>query len=808
VRRAPRAAPGGTLPTAQRTLKRQRRLAMAFPAELPPLPVPLTRFIGRESETAAVAARVCTAEARLLTLVGPGGVGKTRLALHTAARVQDDIPAGVAFVPLGAILDPALVLPAIAHALGIEGEATREPADWLRRALPGWAGLLVLDTFEHVTAASAALGDLLTTCPALCVLVTSRVPLRISGEHVFPVAPFATPVAAGDTDADLAALAATDAAALFLDRARAAHPAFALTPGNARDVAEICRRSDGLPLAIELAAARLRVLAPAELAARLERPLPLLAGGPHDRPDRLRAMRSAIAWSYDLLDARQQRLFRWLAVFSGDFGVPAVEAMAAAIPGAGAVFAVDLLGELADACLVQRVESPAEVARFAMLETIREFGLEQLAATGEDTAAREAQAAWCLAFAEVAGPHLAGPEHLAWWNRLNAELPTIRQAYAWFVARHDAEQALRLGVALAWFWSVAGYYREGRGLNRALAAMPGAEGSPALFAQVLGAAANLEHWLDELDAAEALYHRQIALSKALGDGALQVSALRALGSIAVDRGDYAAARTVLAEGRALAVAVEVGAAWDAAAIANLSGLVAFADGEYAAAARWGEEAVRGWQAMDDTGHAAAAQVNLARASMAAGELGSAAALLGEVLDLVQAEVGDDMITSDCWDVAAGLALAGGDARRCVQLLGAAEAMLGRMSVVRRMPVQTHAVRLQANARRRLGERQAALAAKAGAGLTVEAALALARAVVDATARASETPGEAGGFAALTAREQDVLRLVASGQSDKEIAAALGITRFTASNHVSNIRAKLGAPSRTAVAALALREGLL
>jgi predicted ATPase/DNA-binding CsgD family transcriptional regulator len=780
-------------------------LPMSHDGDSAPLPLPLTRFFGRKQEIAAAAAQLSSGEARLLALVGPGGVGKTRLALQLAAIVQDRLPHRAVFVPLSSLRDPALVLPTLVLALGIEGDEGADPAARLRAFLQQRKVLLVLDNLEQVITAGSALGELLVASPGLSMLVTSRIPLRVSGEQVVPVAPLPVPAGENGADGELAALAAAPAIALFVDRAVAALPTFALTARNVNDVVTICRHADGLPLAIELAAARLRVLSPGELAARLDPRLPYLTGGPRDRPDRLQTMRNAIAWSYDLLEPAQQALFRWLSVFVGGFGIAAVEHVAAALPVGTS--AVDLLGGIVDASLVQRGDGPDGEARFTMLETIREFGLERLIAAVEEEAARRAHASWCVTFAEVAGPNLSGPNHLAWWNRVESELANIRAAHTWLVTRGDAEWALRLGTALAWFWSVPGLFTEGRVLFHQLVEMPEARSWPALLARTLNAAGSLEHWLDNLDSAETLYRRQLALSRDLSDTPGIVSVLRALGSIAIDRSDLNAASQSLAEGQTLISHADV--AWDAAAIANLLGIVAFGLGQYEEAVRRSEEAIRGWQAIDDTGHVAAAQVNQARAWLASGDYRRSAVTLSRVLEVVEADVGDDIVTADCFDVAAGIATTTYDATNAAHLLAAADVMFARMGVLRRPPFQAFADRLIAETHLRLGDAAFADAWDQGGALALPDAIDIACAVAVA-ARPGQPAAKAPttGPAALTVREREVLRLIAGGHSDKEIALALGITRFTASNHVSNIRTKLGVPSRAAVAALAVRDGLL
>jgi excisionase family DNA binding protein len=396
------------------------------------LPVPLTSFIGRDQLVLELSRRVRQATARLITLTGPGGVGKTRLALQVLERAAASFPDGAAFVSLASVTDPALVVPTIARTLGLAPTEARTPAEQVQRALARAQFLLVLDNLEQVREAGPALAALVAACPQLVILVTSRVRLQVAGEQGVPVPPLTLPPDLlppydGARVGSLPSMAQTEAVRLFVDRACAVAPDFALTPANASDIAAICRRLDGLPLALELAAARLQHLQPADLRARLDHALPLLTGGPRDAPLRLQTMRAAIAWSYDLLTPPQQTLFRWLAIFAGGFEADAVAAIVRQLsaPGnltspAGERVAGDAgtvlegLSVLVDQSLLQLAASPdarhiRPTTRYVLLETIREYGLEQVAAEGVEEGVRDAHAGWCLALARTANDELTGP---------------------------------------------------------------------------------------------------------------------------------------------------------------------------------------------------------------------------------------------------------------------------------------------------------------------------------------------------------------------------------------------------------------
>jgi len=544
---------------------------------------------------------------RLLTLTGPGGVGKTRLAL----RVLEDVPdlGEACVVPLAPLRDPDLVPSAIARALGLRDIGGRSPLESLIALLRTRPALLVLDNVEHLRPAAGLVAELVTACPPLTVLATSRAPLHVPVEREYPVRPLAQP--------DPARLPAPDGllhypeARLFVQRAMAAKPDFQVTAAHVPAIAGICARLDGLPLALELAAARVKILPPQALLARLEgasdyAPLRVLAGGARALPARLQTMRNAIAWSYDLLEPDARALFRRLAVFVGGCALEAAEAVCRPDDGP-ALDILDGLAGLADQSLLRSDEQPDGEARLTMLETIREYGLECLAASGELETLRRRHAAYYLALADEAEPALRGPGQATWLTRLEIEHDNLRGALRWSLCEGgDRPVGVRLAGALWRFWVMHGHLGEGRRwLEEALAAgavTPLASGAPdapdATRAKILNAAGNLAYLQDDYGQATRLFEESLVLRRALGDRQGAAASLSNLGNVALRQGECERA-TVLCE-EALALQRALGDAWGIASTTQNLGNAALRQGDYGRATTLYEEALSARRALGDT----------------------------------------------------------------------------------------------------------------------------------------------------------------------------------------------------------------
>jgi predicted ATPase/DNA-binding CsgD family transcriptional regulator len=796
---------------------------------------------------------------------------------------------GVFFVDLAPLSDPELVVPTIAQTLGLKEIVGQPLLDSVSTSLREKELLLLLDNFEQVAKAAVEVAALLARCPHLNVLVTSRAVLHLSGEHEFPVPPLSLP----DPKhlPDLVTLSHFEAVALFIARAQAVKPEFQVTNVNAPAVAEICVRLDGLPLAIALAAARIKMLPPQALLARLGQRFTLLTSGAQDVPARQQTLRNTIAWSYDLLDAGEQRLFRRLSVFVGGATPEAIEALYTTLgdePG----LVLDGIASLIDKSLLRQTEQEAEEPRFVMLETIREYGREALAARGEVEATHQAHAAYYLALAEAAELEWEGPQEAVGFARLDKEHDNLRAAMSWLLERGEAEMALRLGAALWWFWLRSWYIYEGWSfLERAL------EGSEEIAAPVrakaLWSAGNLAGWLNRYERGEALCQESLALFQAIGDIKGMGTALFHLALIADLRGDFAAARSRYEE--SLVLAREVGDKSLVAWALNFLAIVDIYQGEYARASPLLEECLALFKASGEkTGEASShyslavmmfAQGDLARAHAVAveclaleREIGTRSAeasvlpLLGEIAfyqgDTTTArlllekscalwrEVGNEgrlartlfllgKVIAAQGDQAAARAfyeeslIRGKGVNSNLDFLDLAPALEGLAAVVTAQGEPTWAARLWstaeaqreaygiplppiyradyeqavAAARTQLGEQSFAAAWAEGRMMTPEQALAVqgkammptpipARPVSDTPVKPPTAP------AGLTARELEVLRLLATGLTDAQIAEQLVLSLHTIHAHLRTIYSKLGVASRSAATRYAFEHQLV
>jgi predicted ATPase/DNA-binding CsgD family transcriptional regulator len=519
------------------------------------LPVPLTPLIGRKPEVTTACALLRRTQVRLLVLTGPGGIGKTRMALQIATDLQQDFPAGVCFVSLEPLRDPALVAPTIANALGLRETATTSVVDQLKGSLSAQHLLLLLDNFEQVAAAASLLTELLAACPKLKVLVSSRTRLHVRGEHEFVVPPLAMPdpkqIASNGSLLQYAAVA------LFLQCAWAFQPEFQVTSNSTRDIAEICVRLEGVPLAIELAAARIKHLPPQALLAQLEHRLPLLTNGPQDVPARQQTLRNTLAWSYSLLNSWEQQLLRQLSVFVGGCTLQAAEAVCRAIGddvGARLVSVLDGVASLIDKSLLYQTEQQGEEPHFGMLEMTREYGREMLALCEETEAARQAHALYYLALVEQAAQAWEGPQHAVWSGRLERDHDNLRAAMQWALeqgkSQDHLEIAYRFGAALRSFWQVRGYFREGRTFLEEVIARS-EKSLPSLHAKALNDAVLLA--VSQADHAwgEALCYENLVRCRELGDRAAVARTLYLLGWLALLQGNFATAHSRLSESLAL-----------------------------------------------------------------------------------------------------------------------------------------------------------------------------------------------------------------------------------------------------------------
>ncbi len=786
------------------------------------LPRNLTSFIGRDDELAAVQSLLASNGVRLVTLTGPGGVGKTRLALKVAEF--DNAFDGIWFVALAPIRDQTHVIPAIADTLGLSRNTPGAGEEGIIKHLRHRRSLLVLDNFEQVIGAGPSVGGILSACPLLKILVTSRTQLRVSGEQVHTVPPLELPDA--DRPLPFAALLQNEAIQLFSERATACESSFTLTPGNASAVAAICRQLDGLPLAIELAAARSAIFSPIALLARLQQRLPLLIDGPRDVPERYRGMHESIAWSHDLLSERDQIGFRRLAVFVGGFTLDAAKAVLGTTEET-----LQTISSLVENSLVHATREADCTPRFIMLETIREYAFEMLAASGEESATRANHAAWFMTVAEYTdwSWFMTPPEGMARLTRAETEHANFRVALEWFEKRNDTASSLRMTGILGSLWVILGNCREGKGwLERALARDQ--SGDSAATARAMGTLSWVLNQLGELRRALELAHGGLSIVRKLDDdiGVMYCLKLGSAAAVALGKLDqataYAEESLAILDSLAEPVWVRYAAIKD---VALNRGDIARSEAIFRQAlARQvepgyaeGESHIYGSQALAGLGDTARARGSPAEAlgyyqhtleiawryhnvrtfTYAIGGIAGCLAALRQI-DLAARLFGACEAAHELYGYRFDLATF--DRQRALGLpepwlkehasFGAFHALHDALWAERANPLPPVP--------------DPAVAAElwgAGRRLSLEEAVTEALAVCLAPESAVSRPDFK-----LTARESQVLRLLADGRSNRAIARELSLSERTVENHVQHILIKLDADSRTAAAVFAVRRGLV
>jgi predicted ATPase/class 3 adenylate cyclase/DNA-binding CsgD family transcriptional regulator len=782
-------------------------LAAELPSEFPPLrtldayrnnlPLQPTPLIGREKEVSEVCERLSRPEVRLLTLMGAGGTGKTRLGLQAAAELTAEFEDGVFFVSLAAIRDPELVVPATAGTLGVKEAGGQPLLESLEYYLDAKHILLMADNFEQVLEAAPMVSEMLSSAPNLKVLATSRIPLRLYGEHEYSVPPLALPDP--EQPPPVERLTHYEAVRLFVERAQAAKADFSVTNDNAPAVTEICYRLDGLPLAIELAAARIKVLSPQKMLGRLTNPLKLLTGGARDLPERQRTLRSTIEWSYGLLEEGEKMLFARLSVFAGGCTLEAIEAICNA-EGDVPMDVLDAVESLVDKSLLRQEEGVGAEPRFYMLETIHEYAREKLEESEEAEELRRLHAQYFLSLAEEAKPKINEAERDLWQSRLETEHGNLRAALRWAMDSEDSSTALRLADAIFWFWFHRGYWKEGRGWLEEALGLPAASRPTAERAEALTGVGILAWLQGDHDVARSRLEESVALCRNIQYRYGLVQSLHFLSMEMLGQGDTTAARSMAEESVEIARTGDSG--FDLAIVLANLGLAAHTQNDYAVARSVLRECIETCREIGDNWLLSLPYRHLGYMELRDGNYEQATALFKEGLSAL-GDVKEKWFVARAVETLAISSAMQGDYVRAARLFGAGETLREAVGASVQEFYRPDYDRGVVAAREGIDGATWEEARAQGRAMTLE------EAIEYALSREESTPPAASAFeeppvgstqpAALTRREREVAELVGQGLTSRQIASELHISEHTVDKHVANILRKLNLHSREHVA---------